>query len=297
MKKFFAALLIALTLSAQAWGASQWTKTEPAGSTNASDIDLYLTTNNNEALDRLVGSFRRNCTVMPSSASTLSVLAGEIAISNAAGTVVRWRKNTSATSVTWSDIDTGAEASATQYYVYAVADADATTFTIKISASSSAPSGVTYYRQIGYFYNNSSSDIVNVGNVKGGDVSNKMQVTGTDDISSTTGTTYTDMTGMTMQFVSSGRPVHVRFNAPVDASTSLGVYANIMINGSQKTQSTRYEKKDTNGYPDNLSVEWTDYTLSAGVHTIKVQWKCSAAGTIYQTGSTDGYRILTAEEL
>ena len=69
------------------------------------------------------------------------------------------RQNTTATTVTWADIDTGAEAASTTYYVYAVADADATTATFMISANSSTPTGATYYKRIGSFYNDSSSNI------------------------------------------------------------------------------------------------------------------------------------------
>jgi hypothetical protein len=87
------------------------------------------------------------------------VSAGEIVCSNSGATVRKFRQNTSSTNVTFSDIDTGAEASGTTYYIYAVCDADATTATFKISASSSAPSGVTYYKILGSFYNDASSDI------------------------------------------------------------------------------------------------------------------------------------------
>nr|NQU92748.1 hypothetical protein [Bacteroidota bacterium] len=54
--------------------------------------------------------------------------------------------------MTWADLDTGSESTGT-YYLYGNCDADATTFTVKISASSSAPTGATYYKQLGSFSN------------------------------------------------------------------------------------------------------------------------------------------------
>ena len=85
--------------------------------------------------------------------------AGEIVCSNTAGTIRRTRSNTSNTTVTWADIDTGAEASSTKYYMYGACDADATTFTLTFSTNSTTPSGATYYLKLGSFFNNSSSDI------------------------------------------------------------------------------------------------------------------------------------------
>jgi hypothetical protein len=82
-------------------------------------------------------------------------------VSNAAGTVRLMLANAAATSVTFTDIDTGAEAASTTYYVYAIGSATTDTeFTVKISASATAPTGVTYYKKIGSFYNDASSNIV-----------------------------------------------------------------------------------------------------------------------------------------
>lgn len=77
--------------------------------------------------------------------------AGEIMITDASGNR-RLRRNTSDTTVTWANIDTGSEANAT-YYVYAVADASATTFTVMISTNATTPTGATFYRKIGSFIN------------------------------------------------------------------------------------------------------------------------------------------------
>lgn len=117
-----------------------------------------------ESFKNLLLGYRRGCAADYKSASDLYVRAGEIAIPDASNNV-RLRRNPSDTTVTWSDIDTGAEESSTVYYVYAVADASGSTFTVKISKSSSAPSGATFYKKIGSFYNDGSSNIINVNNI------------------------------------------------------------------------------------------------------------------------------------
>jgi len=158
VKKLFLSLLIIAVVAGNAFAADQWDKLEPLGTRSASDIDAYVDTNN-EALDRLLGKYRRGAEIVYASASTITVEAGEVACDNSGSSIRRWRQNTSSTTVTWSDIDTGSETGSTTYYLYAVADTDATTFTVEISTSSTAPSGATYYRRLGSFYNDSSSDI------------------------------------------------------------------------------------------------------------------------------------------
>lgn len=272
--------------------ADQWDKTDPAGTELASDLDTLIIANNN-ALDRLVYNYRQGAMVIPASAATVTILPGELALPNSDGSIVRWRRTTSNITVAWADIDTGSEAGSTQYYVYAVADADATTFTATISTSSTAPSGKTYYRKIGYFYNNSSSDIVSVGNIKEGGVGNIIQAIGTSDITASPSGTYTDMTDMVVYFVSSGRPVLVTFNAPIEDSSD--TFVNIEIDGTDKVE-TFCEDTGGTGTP-NCMLQYLDTTLSSGAHTVKVQWKNSGGGTVTQNGSTDGDRVLIVQEL
>ena len=162
MKKLFGLFLVfGILFQTPVYSADQWDESQVAGTRNASDIDAYMIVNN-EALDRVNRYLKFGMGINYATAATLTVLTGSIAIPNAGATTIRWRSNTASTSVGWSDIDTGAEASSTTYYVYATADTDITGIVFKISASSSAPSGSTYYRAIGQFYNNSSSDITDV---------------------------------------------------------------------------------------------------------------------------------------
>jgi len=111
-----------------------------------------------ESIKNLLIAYRRGCSVDYKGAADLYVRSGEIAIPDASGNV-RLRRNTSDTTVDWANLDTGSEAPSTTYYVYAVADAAATTFTVKISTNATTPTGCTFYKQIGTFYNDSSGNI------------------------------------------------------------------------------------------------------------------------------------------
>ena len=133
------------------------------GNTKINDIDSASYSNIVVPLDRLLANYTKDVQLDYLSASTITVKAGEIVCSNAAGTIRRFRQNNSDTTVTWSNIDTGSEAASTTYYIYAIADvASSTSFTVMISASAVAPTGATYFKRIGTFYNNADSNIINV---------------------------------------------------------------------------------------------------------------------------------------
>lgn len=158
MKKIFLVLMLVL-IAGQAWCADEWLVTRPALTGDQWTAWPAASQANNKSLDRLLANYREGMTISYSSATAVSVSAGEVMCSNGAGTTRKMRQNTSATSVGWSDLDTGSEASSTTYYIYASCDADATTAAFKVSANSSAPSGITYYKRIGSFYNDSSGNI------------------------------------------------------------------------------------------------------------------------------------------
>jgi len=160
MKKFLVLLLVlSLVLTSSAFAAVGWVKGKPAGTINPGTIDDTIG-ENNDALDLVLSTFQQGCKISYSSAAQITVGSGGVVVSNSAGTVRLMLANTSATTVTWADIDTGAEAASTTYYLYAIGSATTdTVFTVKISTSSSAPTGVTYYKRLGSFYNDSSSNI------------------------------------------------------------------------------------------------------------------------------------------
>lgn len=167
MKKVLA-LLIILALAFPAHAADQWREGSGADIDGSAvlfnNIDSYFTTNVIEPLDDLLANYN-TIKLVYNSASQITASAGEVTVSNSAGSIRLMLRNSSSTTVTWSDIDTGSEASGTSYYVYAIAaSTSATSATFKISTSSTAPSGATYYKRIGSFTNNGSSNIESVAN-------------------------------------------------------------------------------------------------------------------------------------
>ena len=157
MKRILLSIILTFSLCATAFSASEWDKSKFADDTLIPDAPALMRVNN-EAQDRLLSTYS-TINIAYTSATTVTASAGSVTCSNSDGSVRKMRLNPSTTAITFSDIDTGAEASSTTYYVYANCDADATTATFKVSTSSSAPSGITYYKKIGSFYNNSSSNI------------------------------------------------------------------------------------------------------------------------------------------
>lgn len=266
----------------------------PVGTTNISDIDTVVFQQIVDPLDRTLSNYRRHCTVLYSSASALTVSVGEVACMSS-GSVVRLRKNTSSTSVAWSDIDTGAEAASTYYYVYANADADATTFTVKISTSSSAPTGVTYYRKLGWFYNDSSSNILisNIGNIQDGSgVTNLVQAQGTSNITNAVSASWTDMTDMIIYYVSNGRPVKVTADVPLYNSGADYTEMRLDVDGTVEATVSHINGATARSSPCTLAYveNW-----SAGTHTIKLQWKPNGS-TSKQDGATYARRLIVEEQ-
>lgn len=164
MKKLFAILIsFQLLLVSPCHSAHEWMKGTGEhvilGTENVSDIDKISYENIVAPLDRMLSTYNEGVRLEYLTAATLTLKAGAIMCSNTAGAIRRMRLNTSDITLTWANIDEGAEANDT-YYAYAVADADATTFTGVISLDSTSPTGVSYYAKIATF-ENSSGDILN----------------------------------------------------------------------------------------------------------------------------------------
>lgn len=269
--------------------------TQFAGTIARSAIDDEVKNYLQVPLKRLLAGYREGAVVKYASAATLTVTTGGVTCASATG-ALRMRQNTSAVTVAWTDIDTGSEAASTYYYVYAVADADAATFTIKVSTSSSAPTSVTYYRRLGWFYNDSSSNILvgNVGNVPEGSAHNTVQAIGSTDITCAS-TTYKDMTDMICYYVCHGKPVLIMWEGPLNRGTAEGgVYVAIDVGGTIKKATWYNITNMTNTVPAMVSYL---EALTAGTQTIKIQWKEGSSGTAQQDGSTRGARVLTIMEL
>lgn len=148
------------------------------------------------------------------SGSTITVVAGTIAIKNSGQTNRLLRRNIADVTLTSSDLDTGAMAIG-YYYIYAVADTAATTFTCKFSASETSPTGLTNFEMIGWFYNESGGalDITTgfVGNVRNGrGVMNILTLVDTTDTSSSS-TSYANMPP-TVKFYAPSKRIKVTLN-------------------------------------------------------------------------------------
>ena len=156
MKRLFLILLMIMVLPFNAMAIDEFDPTEPAGTDNISTGDQVIRVNN-EALDRLLTNYKRGLSISYTSATTITVAIGEISVATSAG-VLRFRSNPTTTTVTFSDIDTGAEAAGV-YYIYALGDVDQAAATFVFSLSASAPTGATYYKQIGSFTNDASKNI------------------------------------------------------------------------------------------------------------------------------------------
>lgn len=298
----FGLILLMLSVSVNAFAADQWDEAMPAGSSNLSDLDIIIQ-ENNTALERLLTNYREGCEVVTDTSNQVKILAPcEIMICNSSLDACEMRRSGSDVTVSWADIDTGSESSGavTQYYVYVTADTDVEGFVEKVSLSSSAPTGMTKYRKIGYFTNNASNDIVSVGNIPSGSVPNRISVTGSTDIT-TTSTSYADMTDMVVYFVSTGRPIRMRYDGPVEGTDGGRVYVTFDVDG------TDYGEVNFFATGGNGGVTWDSvnpvYTLqtTAGAKVVKVQWKASS-GTNYQNSSStskssQGPRTLTVEEV
>ena len=163
MKKFLS-LIFMLALTLNAYSGNQWRDGTGAdtilGATNISDIDAASFQNMTDPSERLLSSYKRGCRVEYLSAATLTVTLGEVMLHNSDSSVRLMQQNAANTTVTWADIDTGAEANSTTYYVYAFQEtATDTDFDVTISSNSSTPSGKTNWQKLGSFYNNSSGNI------------------------------------------------------------------------------------------------------------------------------------------
>lgn len=219
---------------------------------------------------------------------------GAIQIRDASGNI-RLRQNTSVLTLDNTDLDTGAAFTAsTVHYVYAVADNSGTTFTCLISIDDTTPAGATFYRKIGWFMTDATPDILYVGNL-GDRTPNIVNVKGVTDITCVP-TSYTDMADMEIEFVSNGRPLLVFFSAPIATNSSGGaVSVQLLAEAVQLDETVNIAKSgNTSSYPEACVLMFAGI-LSAGVHTVKIQWKMDGAIAGYQNGTNNFRKLIISE--
>lgn len=172
MKKILLSLILFATLCSPSIAADQWyhgDNTAPLlGTTKINDIDHDSQIYGFDPLNRVLANYRSGFQVQYKDASSITVTSGEIVVdSSSSGRLML--QNTSNTTVNWTNIDAGAEAVSTTYYVYAIAaTSSSTTATFKISTNATSPTGSTFYKKIGSFYNDSSGNISTISNQSGG---------------------------------------------------------------------------------------------------------------------------------
>jgi len=165
-------VLFSMCIATNVFAANKWLNQNNTdavtGAQNVSDLDTTVTAYMQDPLNRMLPHYIWGCTLTRTSATVVTVSAGEVAITNSAGTIKCMRQNTATTTIDMAGaagvgaIDSGsAEQASTWYDLYAVADADATTFTAICTEQGTAPIDVTYYRYIGSFFNDAAQNISN----------------------------------------------------------------------------------------------------------------------------------------
>lgn len=139
-----------------------------SGTTAAYLIDDNIKNYIQDPINVLLSNYQQGCGFRIASNTTVAIDAGEVVCSNSAETARRFRKNSASVTLDISvsgvgGLDTGSVAANTVYYVYVTADTSNTAFSGILSTSSTSPSGVTYFKKIGYVKTNASSNITTKG--------------------------------------------------------------------------------------------------------------------------------------
>lgn len=217
-------------------------------------------------------------------------------VNNPAESIRELKRVTSQSTLVAGDLDTGSFVIGF-YYIYVCGGNAATTPIFKISASSTSPTGYSIYKKLGWFYNedNGSLSIVKgfLGNVKDASSNpNIVKVEGATDITTTSGS-FVDMDDMELKFYTTGRPIKINWSGDIRNAPNGGVINIIILIDDSEVR--RMVRED---YDDRSSQYYFMYygVLTAGTHTIKVQWNQNY-GTTYQYGATKSKRVLIAEEV
>ncbi len=247
---------------------------------------------------RIYQNYVQGCVISYDTADTIKINAGEVELGAGAG--VGKRRNTTATSLVWTDLDTGTEANGL-YFVWAYPDSSNTTaFLGKISVSSTDVTGVTNERLLGYFYNDESLNISAdcVGNYKGDGSSapNINMVTGTSTVT-TTSTSPVQIPDMALKFYACGtRPITMNFTAPfykADGQINL----TISMDGVEIAKGRTYHHDGSTGSELTIIPITLQYTgkVGQGLHNVNAKWWVDT-GSGGQYGTADGPRRITLKE-
>lgn len=150
-----------LLISSPAWAVTNWNKALPASGDNLTAWPAAVGSQWS-IVDTLLSNYRRGEKLIFKNSTTLTVGAGELVVSNSGASTRLFLQDSSNTDITTANLDSGASFSAgTQYYVYAATSSTtAASSTYYISLSSSAPTGPTYYAQLGSFTTDGSANVI-----------------------------------------------------------------------------------------------------------------------------------------
>ena len=159
MKKLLILFMGMVLFTGTANATVGWNKTLPQSSENPQAISPDVI-ENNTAVDLMLQNYRDGGVyVKLISTSEIDIGPGGVMLSNSGGSTRLMVANSSLTAMSSTNIDTGSISPSSTYYIYAYASSTtATTFSVIYSASSSAPTGITYYQQIGKFTTDVSSN-------------------------------------------------------------------------------------------------------------------------------------------
>lgn len=161
-KKFIGIALLFNLIVQPVWAVTQFTTVLPTStSDNATNWPSEVTAQWS-IFQTLLQNYRQGYYLTYNSSSVLNIGAGEVSVWS--GSASLFLQNASSQTATTANLDTGSSFSAsTTYYVYCgTSSTTAATCTVTISLNNSAPSGVTYYKQLGNFTTDSNGNIAQI---------------------------------------------------------------------------------------------------------------------------------------
>lgn len=149
-----------LFISTPALAVTQWDKSIPSSGNNLTAWPAAVTAQWS-IMDTLLASYRQGERLTYNNTTTIVVTSGQVVVSNSGATLRIFLSDSGNTTLSTANLDSGSSFSAgTTYYVYAAgASSTAASSTYYISLSSSAPTGPTYYFQLGSFTTDGSGNI------------------------------------------------------------------------------------------------------------------------------------------
>ena len=254
MKKTIFLILSILLLNINlSYATVGWNKILPQTSENPQAISPDVQENNN-AIDLMLQNYRDGyLTVTLTSTSAITIGAGGVMLSNSGGSTRLMVANTSTTTMSSTNIDTGSISPSSTYYIYAyTSSTTATTFSVIYSASATSPTGITYYKRLGSFTTDSSSNFVGVNSDVSppGPFSTQNIVTA----SRAQGTVYQNLTGKTMMV-----------NVSIYLNNGITVSANT---DSSSSPSTTVAQANNNTGTNGLIQSFTFMVLSNNYYEI-----------------------------